>query len=166
MDLNVWQKQLHSGPIDWIKDVFRNMKWSHQRIKNGFSHRDTWNLDYYLLALIPATLETLAEQAHGYPEEYGSHEKWQAELRRVATLFREADLEFYTEEEPCPDVHKYIRREEKKLPDGSVSVHLTFDHDEQWEANREFEAAQQKLRQEKANEAFAWLAEHLYSLWD
>jgi len=50
-------------PRDW----YRSVKWGIQRVRRGWSDRDTWSLDWYLSGWLPSALRHLKETKHGIP---------------------------------------------------------------------------------------------------
>lgn len=80
-------------PSNWwsnIKQFFRHFKWAWQRMTKGYCDFDCFALDDYYLKLIPATLRTLSEDTHGYPEKFNTPNKWQEELIGIAENFEAA----------------------------------------------------------------------------
>jgi hypothetical protein len=50
-----------------IRDLIRNVRWASQRVRRGYSDRDTWSLDYFLTTIIPPAVRQLSEEMHGVP---------------------------------------------------------------------------------------------------
>ena len=48
---------------------WRRGQWSWQRMRRGWSDRDTWNLDSYLAHVISGSVTHLRDQGRGYPGE-------------------------------------------------------------------------------------------------
>lgn len=78
-------------PQNWLSSV----RWFWQRGRRGYSLKDTWNLDWYLLSWLPEALEDLADGAHGYPSYPGEPEPtkwtfdtWTDHLRDLACRLR------------------------------------------------------------------------------
>lgn len=86
-----------------IPYLFRSIKWFFIRGKNGWSEYDVWNMDGYLLKIIPEMLRHLADHHFGYPsnianirdEQYdkGKDEEWTQKLLEIAHHFEEADFD-------------------------------------------------------------------------
>jgi len=72
-----------------IKNFFRNIRWSAQRITKGYCAKDAWDIDYHLSALIAAMLEDLAKNSHTYPgnEEFPTPESWEKYLLELSHDF-------------------------------------------------------------------------------
>lgn len=62
--------------------------WKYQRATRGVCDYDVWNLDGYLLELIPQALRLLAETTHSYPgsPDFPRFEDWQKWLCDTADL--------------------------------------------------------------------------------
>lgn len=50
-----------------IKDFFQERRYRRQRAKRGWSVKDTWNIDYWFLNILPQMLEYLKEHHIGFP---------------------------------------------------------------------------------------------------
>lgn len=57
-------------PWEFFEDTWLNLKAAWQRATRGWADRDTWNLDYYLLEILPEMIDYLCENTHGWPGEY------------------------------------------------------------------------------------------------
>lgn len=74
-------------PWEIISQTFTNFKHGWQRVTRGFADCDTWNLDDYILDLIPEMVEHLKENTHGFPcMEFPSHEAWQNYLHNEIVI--------------------------------------------------------------------------------
>lgn len=124
-----------------IGNFFRCIKFSYQRIARGFSDCDVWSLDEYYASLFAATLRHLAATTHGYPVLYDTGEidkdgNDAGYNRWCAELNRIADL---------------------------------FDTVSAFDANLELgdeNGISAAEKQANLEEAFDWLKEHWYDLWD
>jgi len=69
-------------------------KMKKQRIECGFCDADWWNMDDYLIKLLPAMLRRLANKTIAYPgtEEFPTPESWTEYLESTAELFEHAEL--------------------------------------------------------------------------
>lgn len=79
------------NPLD-VREKWRGRnlirKLSRQRIRKGFASSDVWDMDSYLLFLLPAMLKELADMATGYPDGlFDSYEAWVRWLREEAGKF-------------------------------------------------------------------------------
>lgn len=123
-----------------IPYLWLGIKSFYLRGKNGWSPYDTWNMDNYLLKILPEMLRYLAENTHSYPvltepmtkESLDKDaEKWKKILIYMAKCFEEADEDNYP-----------------------------FDGDiENWKVL-------EKHRDNKKNEGLMSLKEYFWDLWD
>lgn len=92
------QKRIGAEALPKIRPEYMMKKWRSQRLRRGFSDYDVWNMDYYLLCIIPGMLRVLAKNSIGYAgyfwsydrremTENDSFEAYKAELLRVADEF-------------------------------------------------------------------------------
>lgn len=70
----------------WQPPAWKRLRWNWQRMRRGWSDRDTWNLDSYLARVISGSVTHLRDHGHGYPgEESGADERhWHHILTRIA----------------------------------------------------------------------------------
>lgn len=68
----------------WIipGEVGRRIKWFVQRGWRGYSDRDNWSIDSFLLDILPPMLENLRKNTHGYPVDLTA-EKWELILFQI-----------------------------------------------------------------------------------
>ena len=83
-------------PRNWwgnIKLGFRQWKWAYQRATRGFADCDVWNMDGWLLDIIPGALNQLAEYHCGWPgdKQFPNDEDWTQYLKDMAQKFYSAD---------------------------------------------------------------------------
>lgn len=67
-------------PWKFFKDTWLNLKAAWQRMTRGWADRDTWDLDSYLLDILPEMIDYLREHTHSYPGEqqgFPTYESWQ-----------------------------------------------------------------------------------------
>lgn len=112
---NYWWAVFHDH--DAIRQFFRDLKASHQRIVRGYADKDIWNMFDWFLNVIPTMLEQLRDERHGSPGYLGEnytnnkgilvndtcHEEWTAILNEMIFLFREANEETCTRKNPYAD---------------------------------------------------------------
>lgn len=67
-------------------------KYRRQRSNHGFCAPDVWDMDVFLINVIPAMLRKLAETVDSYPSSYQSIQDWQETLTTLASKFEEVDL--------------------------------------------------------------------------
>ena len=110
----------------WFSTHKRKKEWKKQRAERGFSDRDVWGFDYYLLSVIGHGMKHLAATSHSYPHDYETFEKWAEDLNKYGDAFLRS----------CALQEWAMSKEE-------------FD-----KLNSDF------------NEAFDWLKERFFDLWD
>lgn len=87
----------------WNLSGVAKRQYKRERLKEGISEYDCWDLDDYLLHIISTGLEKLANTTISYPgfEPYETYEKWVAYLHNLSKRFKEyAELdtfEYYPE---------------------------------------------------------------------
>ena len=85
-------------PFKWYKFretipwFFRSFKCAYQRITKGFCFRDIWNIDLYLLELLPQIFDSFRENTSAYPSDM-TEEEWNNYLIEMAESFRKANVE-------------------------------------------------------------------------
>jgi len=57
--------------------VWREIKWFCQRGWRGYSDRDCWSIDGYLLKILPPMVAGLRDRGIGYPCDMESREEWE-----------------------------------------------------------------------------------------
>jgi len=72
----------------WIipGEVGRRIKWFVQRGWRGYSDRDNWSIDGFLLSILPPMLENLRKNSHGYPVDMTA-EEWDTCLHNMIVGF-------------------------------------------------------------------------------
>lgn len=69
-----------------------------QRLRDGVSDVDVWNLDHYLLQVLSTGLHSLGNNSHGCPQSYVDRhngdvnlafEEWTADLHKAAGMFED-----------------------------------------------------------------------------
>lgn len=76
-------------PWKFFKDTWLNLKAAWQRATRGWADRDTWNLDSYLLDILPEMIDYLREHTHSYPGEhqgFPTYESWQDFLQNEIVI--------------------------------------------------------------------------------
>ena len=94
--LNVFKYGIYSWkyPRNWFSNIgmfFRNLKRAKDRATKGFCDWDIWDLDVWLLELLPASLKEFKDKTQGYPDELGSYEEWIKTLEKIIAHFDEAN---------------------------------------------------------------------------
>lgn len=99
MNLNVFKEfpftkhYYLTHPLEFVRQIFYNLKMAWQRATKGYCYADLWSLDCFLLQLIPTTLREFSNKTIGWPElEYASVDDWRAALLLLASNFEELQL--------------------------------------------------------------------------
>lgn len=53
--------------VERIKDIFREIRWAHQRVTRGWDDRAVWSIDYHLAKLIGQLVRELIKDNTGVP---------------------------------------------------------------------------------------------------
>ena len=140
-------------PLRRIKEFFINLKFARQRVKNGYCDMDVWEMDKWLLGILPCMLRQLEVKGVAYPglEPFETPVKWHNWLREMACKIEELQ---YDNWEKKNEWNEEFYAFGKKVPD-NVRV--------EW-----FKRAKElKIeRNQKLIEVFNELATHLDCLWD
>ena len=167
MGLNVFKdyrgysrRWMITHPWLYFKHGYYNLKAAWQRATRGYADRDVFDLDKYLLELLPATLKQLANTAHGHHINF-EYEAWIEFLNKLA-----ADLEKCQDDEGNDENEYYdeyiksldnVRYENKRMifPNDEISK-LYF--------NRMKELS--KERQKLLEDCFSRLGKWIRAMWD
>jgi hypothetical protein len=70
----------------WHPPLWRRLRWNWQRMRRGWSDRDTWSLDWYLAGVISGSVAYMRDHGHTYPGEENGADKqqWRDILTRIA----------------------------------------------------------------------------------
>lgn len=153
-DLSYRPTYYWTHPHLFIKDIWRNIKNMRMRISRGWCWQDLWNMNDWLLEILPDMLRTLANKASGYPGSppFDTEEKWRDWLTDLAWRFE------YCQEDKVLARNEYAKEYYKPFPSLPVDEvrELYFKENERLFAER-----QRMLKQ-----AFNELSEHIDNLWD
>lgn len=106
MDINVLHFRLYqtryylTHPWKWFQHLFQSIKDAYHRAVWGFCPTDVWNIDEYLLAVLPHMFRYLAKNGCAYPgtNQFPSPEAWHEHLEELAnTLDSLQDEKWYKE---------------------------------------------------------------------
>jgi hypothetical protein len=110
------------------KGAVREVKYFVQRGQRGWSDRDWWSTDYYLLKILPPILRKYATDGVSYPGtvDYDTPEKWSAALLKAAD-----DIEayfIYDEHRNFPKTKKaqYKYHEENRKAQARTTAGMQF----------------------------------------
>ena len=156
-------------PWKFFEDAWLNLKAAWQRATRGWADRDTWNLDSYLLEILPEMIDYLREHTHGYPGEYNGFptpESWDNYLREEIIIPLQNAREEQVvqkneyEEELFSYPMEFVKEENNFTP-----IHFTEPEElrKKW-CEREKEISE--WRQKELEKAFTAMAKYFYHLWD
>lgn len=175
MNLNVLKNFPYSTyyyirhPWKWIEHLCNNIKMAYQRIKYGYCYTDVYNIDHYLLEILPRMLRELAlEDSH--PCSFQTIEEWHNWLESMADVFESLPIDNWkTKNEFADDFYslcdkcRYIEKDEKGF------THVKWVETEElkdlknlyFERNKELKEEREILLQD----TFKLLGQHLDELW-
>ena len=164
---NSWRVYLRK-PWEFFEDTWLNLKAAWQRATRGWADRDTWNLDSYLLEILPEMIDYLREHTHSYPGygEFDTPEKWNKFLKEeiIIPLQNAREDQTVQKNEYEEELHSYPV-EFVKEENNFTSIRFTEPDElrKKW-LEREKEISQ--WRQQELERGFAAMAKHFYSLWN
>lgn len=168
IDLNVWhgswRKDFNFRAFKFnIKHFFKCIKYSFQRIANGYCDKDMFNLDNYYKSLFYVTLTDLSQNCYSFPgrEPFETYEKWVNYLNDMASYFYQSieDIDYYENEYEDEFLNKFDylhslgqldTKENRELRDKWLKETIEID----------------KLRQKDLNTALTMLKKSFNDLWD
>jgi len=197
---NVWDKTdfwyERKRPWKLPELIFRNIKYSWQRITKGYCNKDLWNIDYWFMSLMPDMLQQFKNTRHGSPGILGKdytnddgilcndecHAEWDKILEQMIFLFREMNEEACQKKNPYEAEHDrvYCEFEEKygsfgerieRTGDKEPYRRLYFPNElpEYKEIEKKYFDAEKELseyRERCKNQAFELFSKWFYALWD
>ena len=177
--LNVFEwplprKYYLTHPWKWLSQLRKNVKCAWQRATQGYCDSDVWNMDMWMLRVLPPMLMELANDPVGaYPgvEPFDTLEKWHFWLRSMAAKFIELRDDWPETRNEYEDEYMRLVDEaqvfEKK--DGTTRCNFIFKDDEYAKELREKWLSRMKELREAQDAAtvaaFSELAKHFYLLW-
>jgi len=103
-----WDNVLNhnAGPLDFAKQLKREIKWAWQRMKRGYDDQIFWNFDHYLDQIIIKDLQWMLANRNGSPvlegwTEDDCYEKWSEVLKEMLYYFMQST------EQHCSEVNEY-----------------------------------------------------------
>ena len=172
--------------LDLLKQIRKDIKWSHQRIWKGYCDYDLYSIYDWFLEIMPSMLGEYKQKRHGSPagkneeiqsmflteeeRDNATHAEWDNTLDRMVFLLHEM------EEKRNPYADEYFGMVDKyregptKLPDGCVSYRYTDITDPaDKELEKKYHEETQRLnayRNDCKTVFFELFSEHFYDLWD
>lgn len=86
--------------LNFPRNVFYEVKYGIQRAKNGFSIRDTYNIDCWFLNIMPNMLKKFNKINMGYPISM-KEDEWKAIIEDMIFHFTNAN------EDTCSEINEY-----------------------------------------------------------
>ncbi len=174
-----------------LKQIGRDIKWSHQRIWKGYCDYDLFSIDSWFMKLMPHMLKEFKESRHGSPvaidcpsqavflddEERNQdvHAEWDKKLDRMIFLLGEMDEHTCSQQNPVEDeyfaVIDRLLKEPEVHSDGSCSRQYPDlkDYPEYRELYEKYHAVEKLLAQYRMDckqEFFELFSTYFYDLWD
>jgi len=180
---NIWKfggysrRYYITHPWKWVSDFLRRVRWAWQRSKRGYADCDWWNMDYWMIAVLPSMFDDFAKYHCGYPagESGFTDEQWTAYIKEIAQHLRNCDEEQktnvneYEEEfEAMMDARstlKVIRKDERD----NIVHELPEETPEEKELSRKYFDRHEEIYTWRCNEAikaFEMIGKQFFSLWD
>ena len=177
--------------IRLIRQIGRDIKWSHQRIWKGYCDYDLFSIDYWFMKLMPRMLKVFKETRHGSPvalnyhshavfldeEERNQdiHDEWDKKLDRMIFLLGEMDEASCSQQNPYEDAYFEAVQKLMEPPveheDGSCTHRFPDlkEYPEYRELDENYHAEEKRLAQYRLDckqEFFELFGAHFYDLWD
>lgn len=152
-------------PWKFFEDTWLNLKAVWQRATRGWADRDTWNLDNYLLEILPEMIDHLREHTHGYPGDFPTPESWDNYLEEeiVIPLRNARESQTVQKNEYEEELHSYPMEFVKK-EDGFVALEF-IEPDELRKKWYEREKEISGWRKKELERALKNLSSVFYDLW-
>lgn len=159
-----------TNPFTFFKETKNNLCAAWHRITRGYANIDAWNMNDWMLAMLPQMLRALAK------DEWGAHpcnielEDWKNWLNKTANtleLLQEENWE--KRNEYAEDFYELSERFRQTNHDEYGNLHVTWTTDADYEEVKEkFFARSKELANEHEKlriEVFTDIAKHLPELW-
>lgn len=177
--------------IRLLKQIGRDIRWSHQRVWKGYCDYDLFSIDHWFMKIMPEMLKVFKETRHGSPlavnfhshavfldeEERNQdvHGEWDQKLDRMIFLLGEMNEESSAQQNPYKDDYfeaiDKLREGPIEHPDGSVSYRYPnlYEHPKYRELAGKYDAEEKRIMQYRLDckqEFFALFSTHFHDLWD
>ena len=168
--MNIWKRDWFEWkrPFRTIKCFFANIKYSYQRIARGWADLDTWDLDASLAEYLHGTLHHLADTTHGWPQgpDFPEFEDWQKALHQTAeTLYGAMEWNDKVEN-PYASVLEKTWNNPLRSTGVYINKELNSEREECYNKYLEWEKERALWREDRKNEAMAWITKYFFHLWD
>lgn len=149
-----------------IKQFFRNIKWAWQRVTKGYADYDTWDLDYWLVRLLPQAIRTLESGLHGHPYDM-TEEEWHAYLLEMAAHFENYSTEWENPIElPSFSIEELFIKDGQKLHRLSIDEIKNPDYQEKRKLWLEEEKKHAEYIKEELHKGLSMMEARFGDLWD
>ena len=153
----------------WFRELGQNIRAAFQRIRRGYADRDIFNLDQWLLTILPAMLRQYAEDPYvGCPIDL-TREQWTMYVKTLANRLEGLQDDWSTSKNEYDDEYSKLLEQRLVVKQDNNFCTVTCEQDEvlqdlnkKWN-ERCKELAQ--LQQEETEKVFLELAKNLYQLW-
>jgi len=167
------KRYILTHPWVLIRQAWRNICNAWQRATKGYCTADAYNMDSYLLAIMPQMLEDLRDDPCGaYPgnEEFPTPESWEQWLTNLANTLRELQDDWaesrneYEKQyfKAMEDYHTW------SCPHPNITTTSTYNDEDIKELHDKWLNRVQELNQQQAEltiKTFTEIGRHLYTLW-
>lgn len=145
-------------PWKIVSQTFRNIKFAWQRITKGYCEYDYWDIDCYLLKLLPELFDDFRRNLHGYPYSFTEEEWDNFLLKEVIEPLRNARDDQKVEiNEFEGKVYDYFKN--KPLTDMNCPQEL-------WDKYMAREKEIDDWRDKQMRRAFTSIIMNFWNLWD
>lgn len=177
--------------IQLIRQIGRDIKWSHQRIWKGYCDNDLLSIDYWFIKIMPKMLKEFKETRHGSPMriDYNPledsldekecnqdiHGEWDKKLDRMIFLLGEMDEDSCSRQNPYKDTYSKMCQKLNKPMGKHADESCTHrrpglkEHSKYRELEENYHAEEIRLNQYRLDckqEFFELFSAHFYELWD
>lgn len=145
-------------PWKFVSQTFRNIKFAWQRATKGYCDYDYWNIDYYLLKLLPELFDDFRKNLHGHPCSFTEEEWDNFLLKEVIEPLRNA------QEEQEVEINEFETEIFNYFKDGSLTD-MNYPP-ELWNKYMAREKEIDDWRDKQMRKAFASIIMNFWNLWD
>lgn len=159
-------------PWKFIKEFFQNCNHAWRRAIYGWTWEDCWNLENWLLNILPEMLRYMADYGSGYPgfEPFETPEKWNDWLHSMADVLESLQEEnWYSQNEYEEEFHKQCDFNRKTSKTENVITITWSDRKDFDTIKKLYFARTEELTKEREKlliDTFTKLGKYLPILWD
>ena len=173
MALNVFNQFPHAKkwyllhPWHWFSDAWYNAKCAWQRATRGYCDMDWFNMDTWMLEILPPMLRKMANGS-AYPghEPFDTPEKWENWLKSMADVLESVQEENWDGQNEY--YHDWIASSEHRWNFTSTWT-TTYTDEDRERIKEKYFVREQELRTQRLaliEDCFKQLAQNIDSLWD